>query len=195
MAYLNKEDYERRQRNADLRMAENAKIETLSEEQHEAISSLATFRHDYHCNMNSIASHSPTTNEYTRKAVKVAEEIIQLGIISNTYIFLADDCEFIKKDIKITDYIANINEMIDTADAMVEDDEVAIYDYNYYKDTSHTIDDYEESRELRLEVYEFYHSRALKQADDLHKFLEKLLNIVDKQYGTNYAPTGALRLL
>lgn len=49
MAYLSKEQYERRNENAWERMAENAENKALSEEQHEALAFMCQIRHEIHC--------------------------------------------------------------------------------------------------------------------------------------------------
>jgi len=48
MAFLTKEQYEGKQRAAERRMTENAKKETLTEEQHDALSWLCMIRHEMH---------------------------------------------------------------------------------------------------------------------------------------------------
>ena len=48
MAYLDKEAYAGKKRYADRKMAENAEIETLTPEQHDALSWLCGVRHDMH---------------------------------------------------------------------------------------------------------------------------------------------------
>lgn len=48
MAHLTKDDYSRRNENAAKRMLENSKNDSLTEEQHEAISMLCTARHNLH---------------------------------------------------------------------------------------------------------------------------------------------------
>ena len=50
MAHLTKEDYSRRNENAAKRILENSKNDSLTEEQHEAISMLCTARHELHSN-------------------------------------------------------------------------------------------------------------------------------------------------
>lgn len=46
--------YEKRERNAEIRMSENSEIETLSEEQHIALARLCKIRHEIHCNNESM---------------------------------------------------------------------------------------------------------------------------------------------
>jgi hypothetical protein len=50
MAYLTKQQYERRNENAADRMAQNAAISSLSPEQHEALAELCSARHALHSN-------------------------------------------------------------------------------------------------------------------------------------------------
>lgn len=65
MAYLDKEAYERKKEWAAKRMAENALVETLSEEQHEALEWLCSVRHDVHCNQEDFfCDESVNSSEY-----------------------------------------------------------------------------------------------------------------------------------
>ncbi len=49
MSVLTKEEWEARDRAVARRNAENAKVKTLTEEQHGALAELCAFRHDLHC--------------------------------------------------------------------------------------------------------------------------------------------------
>jgi hypothetical protein len=51
MAYLDKEVYERKAAYAERKMRKNAEVETLTEEQHEALSDICRIRHMMHSNM------------------------------------------------------------------------------------------------------------------------------------------------
>lgn len=53
MAYLSKSKYEKRAENAAIRMANNAQISSLTDEQHEALKELSSRRHEMHANMDS----------------------------------------------------------------------------------------------------------------------------------------------
>ena len=54
MAYLDKDAYIAKRELAARRMAENAEIETLTPEQHEALEYLCTVRHNIHCNQDDL---------------------------------------------------------------------------------------------------------------------------------------------
>ncbi len=54
MAVLSKQQYERRNENAAIRMEQNAKAQTLNTGQHEALSWLCKVRHDIHTNQKAI---------------------------------------------------------------------------------------------------------------------------------------------
>lgn len=49
MAFLTKEAYERKARYVEKRMKKNKEIESLTEEQHDALSWLCAIRHEMHC--------------------------------------------------------------------------------------------------------------------------------------------------
>lgn len=44
------------------------------------------------------------------------------------------------------------------------------------------------------EWYEKTYSRIYDELSELHKMIEDYLSSIDKKYGTNYCPTGALRI-
>ena len=65
MAYIDKEGYERKREWAAKRMAENSQIDTLTEEQHEALEWLCSVRHDVHCNQDDFfCDESANSSEY-----------------------------------------------------------------------------------------------------------------------------------
>jgi len=65
MAYHTKETYERKAEWAANRMEENSKIESLTEEQHSALAKLCSFRHELHCNQDSLfITESANYNKY-----------------------------------------------------------------------------------------------------------------------------------
>lgn len=56
MAKLSREAYDGRREWAARRMAENAKIDSLTQEQHDLLAELCTFRHNLHCSWDSLAN-------------------------------------------------------------------------------------------------------------------------------------------
>lgn len=78
MAYLTKEQYERRAENAAIRMAKNAQISSLTEEQHEALKELCYRRHEMHSNMDSCTISSE--NRIMAKLAKAGVMLAQAGI-------------------------------------------------------------------------------------------------------------------
>ena len=55
MSYLRKQQYQYRQESATNRMEENARIDTLTEEQHEALATICAMRHELHsANINDL---------------------------------------------------------------------------------------------------------------------------------------------
>lgn len=48
--------------------------------------------------------------------------------------------------------------------------------------------------EKRLEWIEKHSNRIYDELEELHKKMERHLEKIDEEYGTKYAPTGALRI-
>ena len=66
MAFLKKHQYEKRAENAALRMIENSKIKSLTEEQHDALASICRMRHSIHSNKKGVINSEHSDNrEFT----------------------------------------------------------------------------------------------------------------------------------
>ena len=86
MAYLDKEAYERKREYAAKRMAENREITTLTDEQHDLLNELCTFRHDLHTNQKSAfnansSDYSYYANNISKYYVGVSEDDLHSRIV------------------------------------------------------------------------------------------------------------------
>lgn len=164
MAYLKKEQYERRNENSAKRNIENSEkaVENgMTENQSELIVRLCCLRHDIHTNTRHIICGDE--QGFKKQLVELNSEIHESGLIAMTFI-----------SHHVEDFID-----IDTIDEAY---------------------DYEDENKPELgsdEYYEWYNSEYEKISAELEKLntkIENYLSEIDSKYGTNFAPTGALRI-
>jgi len=151
MAKLTQEQYQKRKENAIQRQEENKKIETLTEEQHDALAELCSIRHEVHSATKSMYyTESSTYSELWSRLEEIYDHIKELKI----------------GDLKLRPF------------------------EQFPCDNDRTygiIDDTDEAEEKN--IVEFF-----DMMNDLNNEIEEFLRKIDKQHGTNYAPSGALRL-
>lgn len=154
MAYLSKEQYDYRRESAARRMAENAEIETLSEEQHEALAEICRMRHELHCNPESIfLTDSSDYTEYSRY-------VSNLDGDERNFSRIAEEAGLPVLNIELFDDYDN--------------DRAGEWDEDY---------DYEVSLRATLDYVE-----------RLNTTIENWLRAIDEEHGTDYCPSGALRV-
>lgn len=164
MAYLKKEQYDRRSANAALHMEEQKNIETLTEEQHELLALICAMRHELHC-------ISPEKFYYTEGAGY--EELTDM--VTD---FCGDEKNFknLIKEVEI-EYDTTIIE-----DIMTD-----------FENGGGDRDD-----EWGQEVNEEYRNNCIegygKLISKMNTAIEEYLRYIDSEYGTEYCPTGALRI-
>lgn len=125
MAKVSKEGYERKREYAGKRMKENAAIDTLTSEQHEALSNLASVRHELHSN-----KHSAIISDeygYTSKLLSVNEEINESGLTPMSFIGFKSEGDYI--DIDTISLLFETEDVPDQADNPKEYQNW--YDQNY----------------------------------------------------------------
>lgn len=177
MAYFSKEAYEGKQKWADRRMAENKKIESLTEEQHEALSDIAKKRHDLHINFESAflteSSKYDDFNFYPSEWEIEDSEIVKLinennlpeiKIHKRTYNNWINDQEFHEemKELNIDSGTSEYNEKLNYAKEITNDtlnlldqdvrDYLAYIDYLYgtnYAPNRATKDKYMENSNIK----------------------------------------------
>lgn len=151
MAYLSKEQYDRRRDNAARRMAANAEIETLTPEQHEFLDELCSMRHEIHC--SGLAMFCCQSSDYSRL----------WDYIDNGDETLNGRARALGFDLQARN---------DSIDVPADDD----WDWD---------DEYEDIDAAR--------EACMQWLNEWNDEIEQFLLSVDKTYGTNYCPTGALR--
>jgi len=159
MSYLTKDQYERRNENAAKRMQENAEIETLTEEQHEALSELCSTRHDLHSDKRSVIVSDDGTK---KELVKINEQLLELDMPTMSFI-PTDQADYIDID--------------DIDELLTIDDDVPESGTDEYQNW-----------------YNTNYERISNELEELNKKIENYLAEIDEKFGTNYCPTGSLRI-
>ena len=164
MAYLNKEQYAARERNAQRRNADNAEAaieKGMTEEQAYLITELCSLRHEIHCNTDSIIENDE--HGYLDKLVNLNTRIRVSGF------------DYIK------DIPANIDDFIDIDDIRL----LEMVGEGVPKDTDS--DEYDNWREDN-------YCRIANELEELNNKIEDYLTEIDDKYGTHFCPTGSLRV-
>lgn len=97
----------RRNENAAERMFENSKIQTLSEEQHEALSELCRMRHEIHSNQESLYISEASEQSLFSELYQILNEINKLF---KNKLILPNPEDFPSDDDKYNDIIENTEE-------------------------------------------------------------------------------------
>ena len=190
MAYLNKEAYEGKREYAARRMAENAEIETLTKEQHEAIERLCTIRHEIHstdardmfnsesCEHRDLYTYLEELTGFTSSGINLMESVglpkLDFGDWTtwpddrDYYEFLSDD-ERQEYEDKAESYMQECTE---------EGNKPAFY-----------VDGYQMWLE-EGEEFQFFSDQLAAMNNTIESYLMR----IDKEHGTNYCPTGATRI-
>lgn len=96
MARLSASEYEKRKANAELKMAKNALVLSLTEEQHDALATLCAARHNMHSSMDSCAKS--TENGLLQDIIRANGEIRKAGLAPIPDIGTDDGDDFIDID-------------------------------------------------------------------------------------------------
>ena len=165
MAYLTKEAYEGKERFAERRMMENAEIETLTEEQHDALSWLCTIRHDMHGNQEAFfLDESGSHEKYW--------DYIEHGINDRLIAAKLPKIEF---KYTIEDY---------NTDGIVLDELREEYGDSRYN----------ECEEEANAKFEEARQKMISLAGSFNSEIERYLREIDEEHGTKYCPGGHTRL-
>lgn len=121
MAYLSKDQYERRNENAARRMNENKNVTSLTEAQHEALSNLCTARHELHSDLDSVITSEENTKK--QELIEVNIQLKESGLTPMSFI-PTDESDFIDID--------SIGELITLEDVDSDDEDYKEWhDENY----------------------------------------------------------------
>ena len=160
MAYYTKEVYERKQRYAERKMRQNAEIESLTERQHDALAALCTFRHKFHSMDVSYFFNSEAPDD---------------GILD----MIDDECGESKINVALKEaglepisFPSSIDlpTDFDWFECMTEEEQAEYKDFN-----------------------DFCNNCAnswSKYKDEVNTLIEKYLEKIDQEHGTEYCPTG-----
>ena len=168
MAYLTKEQYNYRRESAAQRMADNAEIETLTPEQHEILAELCALRHWLHSEVRPISFYYTSHSDY--------DTLTEL-----TSDLTGEERNFAKiiEETGIDFDLTNLRNIISDLSVM---------------DTDGYTEELSEDDDERKEQIEEIISEYGRLQENINTEIEKFLAQVDKEYGTNYCPTGALRI-
>ena len=166
MSYLNQKQYEQRAISAAKRMAENAKNNSLTLEQHEVIASLCSYRHNLHSSMDRICQNDE--NGRKNELIRINSLLKEVGLTP------MDFCG------------VNVGEDYIDIDDMRE----AIF---FAKEDGSYIDEDEYPQEYQ-DWYDDTYDTIMQKLEDLNANIEKYLYEIDQKYNTSYCPTGALRI-
>lgn len=166
MAYLTKEQYDRRRENAAKRNNQNEEIAIangMSEDEASLISQLCSERHYIHSNMNNFAISGEQYNFY--ELLEIQKKIMDTDLPK------LDFGRFGGLDMIDIDDMANLIE----------------YDLNDDEPEDHASEEWQE-------WYDDNASRILDDLEELNTMIEDYLTTIDNKYNTHFAPTGAQRI-
>jgi len=164
MAYLDKEAYDRKADYAGRRMAENAKIETLTEEQHDVLSWLCSLRHEMHSNQEDFFFNESGNYGKFTDAVNDDRDVQSINGQLN---------------------MAKLPKIKWTKD---------IYDYDTESEVYELEDHSEYADDEWDELIDSKRREALRFAESVNADIEEYLRKIDEEHGTEYAPSGATRI-
>lgn len=162
MAKLNKSQYDYRREAAAARNIDNEEIAMqngMNEEQAELISKLCSIRHNFHCNMDSLAKSSED-NSIFEEIENVEDAINESGL-----------------------------PQLNVASMLLDTDDMNGLIYEYGDDVPEDHD----SQEFQ-DWYDDNYARIYDELEGVNKEIEDYLRVIDENYHTSFAPTGALRI-
>ena len=177
-----KEMFERKERCAQRRNAENMKVETLTEEQHLMLASLAALRHKFHCDYDALWNDEHPDNREMWNALSPDSEKNISSSLENVGLPKLK-LWFTPTVPTVEDWFYNLSdeekeEWEEKAEAFNEENPNAAFVHDGYS--------------LWLEEGE-EHEEFFEICENQNKEIEKYLEEIDKEHGTQYAPTGYSR--
>ena len=165
MARLCKDEYLRRETAAGNRMRRNAEIDTLSQEQHNALSEVCAIRHGIHSDPHR------------------AEILFNPQSAKNTEYWEAIDTKNFNNRIRSLLAEADMPSFSWDCDAIQFEDDLSFEEEGILPG----MDGYEQRYTAALE-------ELSQLVEAWNKAVEDYLAAIDQKHGTTYAPTGALRI-
>ena len=171
MGILDKEAYWGKMMYAEERNAksrEKGAENGLTDEQADALESMARARHNMHTNIDSLVSSSEN-RDCERDLIRANAKLREAGLPTVSSIPLDED-----------DYIN-----IDSFDIIMYDTDIAKEEYG--------MPDKYENEEAWQEWYDRMYGRLYDKWEAINDKIENYLGEIDEKYGTSYRPTGATR--
>jgi hypothetical protein len=173
MSYFAKDVYDGKAEFAARRMAENAKVKSLTPEQHEALAYLCSIRHEIH-------------------SAGVAD-------MWNDQCVLFD---LIHAEMRLNDLDLNCPYFYDedgtTEDGyLVTSDDYSDHDSDEWQEAhDDCIDDVdgEDDPDLDYYILDYMQNKLGDQLEAMNRRIERYLRRIDEKYGTDYEPSGASRI-
>jgi len=174
--YANGGLFEAKQRYADNRNKENAKIKTLTEEQHSALSDLARVRHEFHSSIDTMVKNGDVFGKNETNLIIANIELQKSGLKKIPFIPIVDEGDI--GYTSIDDNITPLDVLIETGEGLDGED----------------MPNEEENEVAYREWYEDNYHKIYEALDVWNGKIETYLKNIDKDHGTTYAPTGHARL-
>ena len=168
MGHVSKEGYERKAAYAARKSAKNAKIETLTEQQHEALSWLCEVRHEIHTGQKHFFCSESGDHEHLWN-------YIDGGINSKLSLANLPGIEF------------KYNELDVWTDSIIGyDEEGFVEEFG----AEYELDENSDTQDVLIAAEDRMNSEVCR----FNAAIEKYLSNIDELHGTEYSPTGAARL-
>ena len=166
--YLSKEQYDYRRESAAVRNMDNihkAMSSGMSEEVAEQIYALCSIRHAFHSEIKRIAANS----EYD---LRIVDRLSALAFQLAEEFRGKLDVDSLRKAVSLIERTDYMNLIEEYADDMPDHDDEEAY-ANWYDRNLHA---------------------AMDNLEEANTCIERFLGVIDKVYGSNFRPTGALRV-
>lgn len=170
MARLSKDARQGKKEWADRRMADNARIETLTKEQHEILEWLCSVRHEMHKNQDEFFNA-----ESSSKFWEMVDSSLDSEEINIDFKLKSSGLEEIGLNVRCINYLNNYD----------YDEEINEADFKTY----------EEYDQARIDAYADAFDDVCKMASEVNNQIESYLLKIDKEHGTDYCPAGIQRLM
>jgi hypothetical protein len=192
MAYLSKEQYAYRRESAARRMAANKdNCDTLTEEQHDALAYVCQARHELHdkyraAYFTEYGDHDKwwggvLDNPFTGEMGAINQALVDAGLPAIEGLSMPED---LPNDC-YREYMT-VAEALEEAGIEYPED---LFDEDGDVDYSH-----EEANRVMNELLYYHLSQVADAAEKINAKIERYLRGIDEEHGTNYEPTGALRV-
>lgn len=181
MGYISKDGYERKAAAAAQRMAENAEVDTLTEDQHEALAWLCAVRHEMHTTDADAMYYTEYADSDLWANLCGTEVMDEDGEIQQR---LADAGLPAIQDIRVPDPMST-----DADSTYMSTDELLDVLPESYRPEDTT------DESAVAEAYSEYGIHECREyAERVNTTIEQYLRAIDEEHGTSYCPSGATRI-